>query len=449
MNHQFLPNNEESRREMLESLGLSSIEELFGCCIPENVRFKGSLDLPKPLSELEARRLLTQIANVNKPVSQMVSFLGGGVADHYIPAAVDHILSRSEFYTAYTPYQAEVSQGTLQNIFEFQTLICMLTGMDVANASMYDGASALAEAVLMASSATRQDKIVISQTVNPQYRETVQTYADATGLEIVEIPHKDGQTDLDAMEKAIDDKTAAIAIQNPNFFGIIEDPFPISKLKEKGKKTLLISVVDPLSLGVIVPPGDYDCDIALGEGQPLGNPISFGGPHLGFFAAKENLIRRMPGRLIGQTKDVDGKRGFVMTLQTREQHIRRHRATSNICTNQALNALGAASYLNLMGKEGIQEVAQQCLQKANYLKDKIEALPGYSIPFNGPVFKEFAVKANRPFEEIQKVLVEKGFLPGIHLQPYYDGMDDWFLVCVTEKRTREEMDRFAAGLEGV
>lgn len=449
MNHQFLPNNEESRREMLESLGLSSIEELFGCCIPANVRFKGNLNLPKPLSEMEAKRLLTQIANVNRPASSMVSFLGGGVADHYIPSAIDHIVSRSEFYTAYTPYQAEVSQGTLQNIFEFQTLICMLTGMDEANASMYDGASALAEAVLMASSATRQDKIVISQTVNPQYRETVQTYARATGLEIVEIPHKDGQTDLEAMEKEIDDKTAAIAFQSPNFFGIIEDPFPISKLKEKGKKTLLISVVDPLSLGIVVPPGDYDCDIVLGEGQPLGNPVSFGGPHLGFFAATDKLIRKMPGRLIGQTKDVDGKRGFVMTLQTREQHIRRHRATSNICTNQALNALAAAAYLNLMGKKGIQEVAQQCLQKANYLKEKIDNLPGYSIPFNGPIFKEFAVKANRPFEEIQKVMVEKGFLPGIHLQPYYDGMDDWFLVCVTENRTREEMDRFAAGLEGV
>ncbi len=449
MNHQFLPNNEASRKEMLESIGLSSIEELFGCCIPEQVRFKGELDLPEPLSEMEARRLLTQIANVNRPASSMVSFLGGGVADHYIPAAIDHIVSRSEFYTAYTPYQAEVSQGTLQNIFEFQTLICMLTGMDVANASMYDGASALAEGVLMASATTRLDKIVISQTVNPQYRETVQTYAQATGLEVVEIPHKEGLTDVEAMGEEVDDQTAAIVFQNPNFFGQVEDPFPISELKEKGKKTLLISVVDPISLGVLVPPGDYDCDIALGEGQPLGNPVSFGGPHLGFFAATQKLVRKMPGRLIGQTKDVDGQRGFVMTLQTREQHIRRHRATSNICTNQALNALAAAAYLNLMGKEGLQEVAQHCLQKANYLKEKIAALPGYTVPFEGPSFKEFVVKANRPFTSIQEKMVDRGFLPGIHLQPYYEGMEDWFLVCVTESRTRDELDRFAAGLEGV
>ncbi len=449
MGKHYLPQTDQTRKRMLEEIGLQSVEELFNCCIPPGVRFQGSLDLPPALSEMEARKHLEGLAGENQSTAELVSFLGGGVADHYIPSAVDHIISRSEFYTAYTPYQPEVSQGTLQNIFEFQSMICLLTGLDVANASMYDGGSALAESAWMAHGSTRQNKIMISRTVHPEYRQVVQTYADAIGLEIVEIPFKDGLTDYDLLEKSADKKTAAVIIQQPNFFGLIENTEKVGQITGNLTKTLFVAALDPISLGLLKPPGEYGCDIAVGEGQPLGNPLSFGGPHLGFFAARDKLLRKMPGRIIGITEDVEGQRGFVMTMQTREQHIRRHRATSNICSNQALNALAAAVYMSLMGREGITEVAEQCLQKTSYLQKGIKEISGFDLAFEGPVFKEFVVKTKKSWDSVEKKMMEQGILPGIDLKRFYNELENHFLVCVTEKRTKEEMDKFLNALEGI
>lgn len=449
MDHQYLPNTEAQRKEMLKAMGLETIEDLFGCCIPEAVRFKGDLDLPAPLSEMEALKLLSSLADKNTPATNRISFLGGGVADHYIPAAVDHMVSRSEFYTAYTPYQAEVSQGTLQNIFEFQSMICLLTEMEVANASMYDGGSALAEAAVMAASSSRRNKILISQTAHPEYRQVVSTYAWAQDLEVEEVAASNGQIDLEDLKKKVDSTTAAVLVQHPNFFGGLEPVEAIEEITHGQKKTLFVVAVDPHSLALLKPPGQYGADIVIGEGQPMGNPMSFGGPHLGFFAASSKQIRKMPGRIIGLTEDMEGQRGFVMTMQTREQHIRRQRATSNICTNQALNALAAAVYVSLMGKEGMVEVAQACIQKAHYLKERIAKLPGFDIPFSGPTFKEFVVKSHKPWSTVYHALLERNILAGIPLEQFYPQLKDHFLVCVTEKRTREELDQFLAGLEGL
>lgn len=449
MSHPFLPNDDNTRKEMLKAIGLETIEELFSCCIPENVMFRGELDLPQPMSELEAMRHLQNLAAKNKPASTYVSFLGGGVSDHYIPAVIDHIVKRGEFYTAYTPYQPEVSQGTLQNIFEFQSMICMMTKMDVANASMYDGASAMAEAAVMVSSATRLKKVLISKSVNPEYLEAVKTYAWAKNIEIVEVPIKEGKTDLDALTELMDNKAAGLLMQHPNYFGQLEDVEAIEKLVHAQPKGLLVVSVDPLSLGILKAPGDYNADIVSGEGQPLGNPISYGGPHLGFLACKDKLMRKLPGRIIGITEDVEGARGFVMSMQAREQHIRRHRATSNICTNQALNALAASVYLSLMGKEGLAEVANQCLQKTEYLKGQIKKIPGYEIAFSGATFKEFVVKSEYPWEKIQAKLLENDILAGIPLKWFYPELENHFLVCVTEKRQKEDMDALVRGLEAV
>ena len=431
---------------MLDALGVESIDDLFAA-IPEEVRFRGKMDLPPAMAELDLVRHMKALAGRNISTEDIVCFLGAGAYDHFLPAVVDHMLSREEFYTAYTPYQPEVSQGTLQVIFEFQTLVTQLTGMDVANASMYDGATAVMEAALMAGRILRKgDRVVVSESVHPRYRQVLATYLDGLDWEVVEVPTAEGVTDLAALREAMDDRTLAVIAQSPNFFGMLE---PVDEIAEISGRAQFVVACDPISLGVLRPPADYGADIAVGEGQPLGNPLSFGGPYLGFFAAGQKHIRRMPGRLIGRTSDVDGTRGFVMTMQTREQHIRRDRATSNICTNEALNALAAVAYLSTMGKQGLREAAEQSLQKAHYAARTIDGLKGYRLRFDQPFFKEFVVECDRPAAEVVSALARDGFLAGLDLGRLYPGMENSLLVAVTEKRTKDEIDEFAARLEGL
>ncbi len=444
----YLPNTDADRRAMLAEIGVKSVADLFAD-IPKEVRFSRELNLPAALSEPELLAHMRVLARKNASGADWALFLGGGSYDHFIPSVVGHVLGRSEFYTAYTPYQPEVSQGVLQTIYEYQSLIVALTGMDVSNASMYDGASALAEAALISCASTRRTKVVVSKAVHPEYRETIRTYARGQEIEIVEagFDSKTGQTDLVALGKVVDDNTAAVLLAHPNYFGCLEDPEAAAKLAHD-KGALFVVSVDPISLAILKPPAAYGADICVGEGQPLGNPMSFGGPYLGFFAASEKLMRRMPGRIAGATVDHDGDRGFVLTLQTREQHIRREKATSNICSNEALNALAAAVYLTTMGKEGLREVANLCLQKAHYAQEKIAAVPGFSAPFSAPFFKEFAVKGPKALKDINAGLAGRKMLVGPDLGISYPELKGSFLVAVTEKRTKAEIDGLAAGLGG-
>jgi glycine dehydrogenase subunit 1 len=418
---------------MLKRIGVKSFDELISD-IPEEIRRQAELKLPAALSELEAVKELKTMAGQNQPASGTVSFLGGGAYDHYVPAAIDHILLRSEFYTAYTPYQAEVSQGTLQAIWEFQSLICSLTGMDAANASMYDGATALAEAGILACNHTKRKQLVISQTVHPHYRQLLKTYAQGAGIEITEIGYKDGVTDLNALKQAVSDKTAGVLVQHPNFFGHLEPVEEVGNLAH-GLKSLFVVSVDPISLGKLKPPAEYGADIVTGEGQPLGMPTSLGGPYLGLFAIKKDYLRLMPGRLVGLTTDVKGREGAVLTLQAREQHIRREKATSNICSNEALCALAATVYLSLMGQSGLKQVAELCLQKSHYLGEKIK--PAFGAPF----FKEFVVKTKGGVPELFGRLEKEGLLGGIDLERFYPELKGHLLIAVTEKRTKAEIDR--------
>ncbi len=444
MGSPYLPLTDEDRRAMLQALGFRSIDELFARIIPEEARFQGTLDLPPALSELEVRKVVESLARQNR--ADLTLFIGGGVYDHYIPAAVKHIVSRSEFYTAYTPYQAEVSQGTLQAMYEFQSAVCDLTGMEVANSSMYDGASALAEAALMALRIQKKrNRILYSEDLNPRYRQVLHTYTRRQDLEIVEVPTdpRTGQMDLNFVEDALDDRTAALLFQHPNYFGILEEPFRLRELTER-VGALLVVAFDPISLGILEPPGAYGADIAVGEGQPLGLPLGFGGPYLGLFAAREKYLRQMPGRIAGATVDAEGKRGYVMALQTREQHIRREKATSNICTNQMLCALTALVYLSLMGKEGLREVAEQSAQKAHYLADQLTRIPGVRLAFEGPFFREFVLELEgKTAREVRDALLADGILFG------HPVAEHRLLVAVTEKRTRQEMDRVVQRLREV
>ncbi|MEW6242714.1 MAG: aminomethyl-transferring glycine dehydrogenase subunit GcvPA [Bacillota bacterium] len=443
----YIPNTDKDRREMLAAIGVGSVEELFSD-IPAEVRFKGEMKLPAAMSEQEVLRHLRELGSRNASVDEYTCFLGAGAYDHFIPSVVGHVLARSEFYTAYTPYQPEVSQAVLQSIYEYQSLICALTGMDVANASMYDGASAVAEAALMAISQTRRERVVVCRSVHPESREVLKTYAAAIEVEVVEAPMKDGVTDLEALEGLVNDGTACVIAQHPNFFGCLEPVEEIARIVRKAKG-LMVASVDPISLGILKPPAEYDADIVVGEGQSLGNPLSFGGPYLGFFAAREQFVRRMPGRIAGATVDVHGKRGFVLTLQTREQHIRRERATSNICSNEALNALAAAVYLSTMGKKGIEEVADLCLQKAHYLYDALSKTERFEPAFEAPFFKEFAVRCKLPVPDVIRGMLDYKILAGYEVRKAYPEYPDVLLVCVTEKRTRQEMDYFVARLEGL
>ncbi|WP_338826942.1 aminomethyl-transferring glycine dehydrogenase subunit GcvPA [Neomoorella thermoacetica] len=440
----YIPTTAAEQQQMLAACGAHRMEELFSD-VPASVRLGRELNLPRPMAEAEVWRHLEELAGKNK---KLVSFLGAGAYEHYIPSVVGHLLARSEFYTAYTPYQPEISQGTLQAIFEFQSLICELTGLDVATASHYDGATAMAEAALVACNATRRQKILVSRSVNPQYRTVLSTYAKGQGVELAEVPLQDGRTDLEALEKLAGKDVAGVILQNPNFFGQIEAMAEATDLAHKAR-ALGIAVVDPVSLGLLAAPGEYGADLAVGEGQSLGNPLNFGGPYLGFIAAREKLVRRLPGRIVGQTKDVDGKRAYVLTLQAREQHIRREKATSNICSNEALCALAATIYLAAMGREGLKEVASQCLLKAHYAQKKLAALPGVTPVFNGPFFHEFVLQTKLSPATVARRLAENGFAAGFDLGRFYPELKNALLFTVTEVRTREEIDALVAAMGGI
>ncbi len=444
-NH-YLPLTDEDRREMLKVIGVDSIDDLFSD-IPAEVRLKRDLDLPPAMSELEAVKHLNSLAAKNKHLNSCTSFMGAGVYDHFIPSVIKHITGRSEFYTSYTPYQPEISQGILQAIFEYQTMICQLTGMDVANASMYDGGTAVAEGAVMGCGATRRSKALVSKSVSPFYRAVLKNYFNSRGLELEEIPIKEGFTDFSKLEEMIDDQVASVILQQPNFFGLVEDLDGVADLVHNHKAALVMSV-DPLSLPVLKAPADYGADIVVGEGQALGVPPSFGGPLLGIMAARSKFVRQLPGRIAGETVDSEGNRGFVLTLQTREQHIRREKASSNICSNEALVALAAAVYMASMGPQGMREVAEQCAQKAAYAFEKITALDGFEAAFKGHNFKEFAVKVPGKPEDLNQKLLQKDILGGVDIAPFYPELEQTMLFAVTEKRTREEIDTLVRELEG-
>jgi glycine dehydrogenase subunit 1 len=427
---------------MLEAIGAKNIEELLST-IPEELRLDRPLNIPH-LSEMELLREIRALAGESR--EDLICFAGGGVYDHFIPSAVGTIITRPEFMTAYTPYQPEVAQGTLQVIYEFQSHICRLTGMDVANASMYDGATAAAEAVILALKVTRRDKVVISDTVSPLFREVIATYLSGRDLEIVTVPHRRGMTDLEKLKSAIDDRTGAVLISQPNFFGLLEEIDEVADWAHSTGAKLIMSV-DPIAQALLKTPGEYGADIVIGEAQPLGNSISFGGPLLGFFAARKDLARQMPGRIAARTKDVDGKTGFVLTLQTREQHIRREKATSNICTNQALCATAAAVYMSLMGKEGLKQVALLSAERAQQAAEAITALDGFEFYFKAPFVREFAVKTPVPAEKVILAMLDNQVIPGVAAGRWYSGLDDCLIVAATEKRTDEEIARLVGGLK--
>ncbi|WP_394232928.1 aminomethyl-transferring glycine dehydrogenase subunit GcvPA [Niallia oryzisoli] len=443
MKHRYLPMTEKDRAAMLEAVGAGSVDELFSD-IPEQVRFKGEYQIKKAKSESALLKELTQLAAKNADLRTNTSFLGAGVYDHYIPVIVDHVISRSEFYTAYTPYQPEISQGELQAIFEFQTMICELTGMDVANSSMYDGGTALAEAAMLAAGHTRRKKILVSSAVHPESKEVLNTYAKGQRLEVVEIPYKNGITDVASLQELVNEDVAAVVVQYPNFFGGIEPLKEIEQLTHKEKSLLVVSS-NPLALGILTPPGQFGADIVVGDTQVFGIPTAFGGPHCGYFAVTNKLMRKIPGRLVGQTVDEEGRRGFVLTLQAREQHIRRDKATSNICSNQALNALASSVAMTALGKKGIREMASANIQKANYTKTKLKAA-GAEIVFEGPIFNEFVVKLSKPVKEVNQKLLANNIIGGYDLGRDFPDLANHMLIAVTELRTKEEIDTFVAEL---
>jgi glycine dehydrogenase subunit 1 len=434
----FLSLTEQDREQMLETIGVDSVGDLFEQ-IPAGVRLGRPLDLEPALSEPELVSHLTELASRNLDTGRELSFLGAGIYDHYVPAVVDAVLARGEFLTAYTPYQPEMSQGVLQAIFEYQTAICELTGMDVSNASGYDGTTVAADACYVAKHATGRSKVVLAETLNPQVRQVVKTYAPGFGLDVVEVPHRDGTIDPDELERAASD-AACVIFQQPNFFGCLE-PAPDLAAAAGDAGALAVAHVDPVSLGVLEAPGAYGCALAIGEGQSAGNYQSYGGPHYGFFAARSEFIRRMPGRISGETVDSDGERGFVLTLQTREQHIRREKATSNITTNQTLLALAGLVHLSWLGPQGLRELGETCLALSHYAKERLSEA-GLELVFpEKATFKEFAVRAGRPAKDAIRRARSNGVHPGYALGRDYAGLDDALLVAVTERRTTEEIDR--------
>jgi len=444
----YIPHTAGDVSEMLERIGVKSLEDLF-VEVPESVRLKRPLDLPEAVSETELLREFKALARKNATPSTHKSFLGGGAYHHFSPVTVDMLISRGEFYTAYTPYQPEISQGTLQAIFEFQTMICQLTGMDVANASMYDGASACAEAVLMAVRLTRRKKVLLSRGLNPRYRATVATYCSYLGLEIVDVAvAADGRTDQADLAAKLDDQVAVVAVGYPNYFGVIEDVTALAEAAHGAEARLVTAVAEPVALGLLKSPGELGADIVAGDGQSFGLPLAFGGPYVGFFAVRQKDLRAMPGRLVGETKDLDGQRGFVLTLSTREQHIRREKATSNICSNQGLCALAVTIFMSLLGKQGLREMAEQNLAKAAYAREQLSRLKEFSLVFAGPSFNEFVVRAKEPVADLLARLEGKGILGGIPLGSDYPELADCFLVCVTEQNQRSDIDALVAALQG-
>ncbi|MFL6373924.1 MAG: aminomethyl-transferring glycine dehydrogenase subunit GcvPA [Pyrinomonadaceae bacterium] len=441
----YIPNSPEEREEMLADVGLANAAELFRS-IPQEVQLGRKLNVTDPLAESEVIAEMERMAARNTAATKP-SFLGAGVYSHFSPTIVDHLIQRSEFFTSYTPYQPEVSQGTLQYIFEFQTLVCQLTGMEVANASMYDGSTAMAEAYLMARRVTRRDKIVVAETVHPEYREVAKTYAQHGDTEIVDLSY-DQETGRVGDLTALDDKTAALVVQSPNFFGCIEDLKSLADQAHAVGALFVVVVTEAISFGLLKSPGECGADIVVGEGQSWGVPMSFGGPHVGLFATQEKFVRQMPGRLAGIAYDKNGKRGYVLTLSTREQHIRREKATSNICTNQGLIALAATIYMEAMGKKGLQEVAMQNAQKAAYAAQQIAAIDGFSLPFSAPRFNEFVVRAPKPATEMLESVRQAGVIGGLAVSKYYVGQDNDILVAVTETNSKAQIDALVSSLRG-
>ncbi|HEV8588604.1 MAG TPA: aminomethyl-transferring glycine dehydrogenase subunit GcvPA [Pyrinomonadaceae bacterium] len=443
----YIPNSPDERAEMLRQIGVSSTENLFDS-VPGDLRLRGPLNVPAALSELELLKKFDAMADRND-AARRISFLGAGAYSHYTPTIVDHLISRSEFLTAYTPYQPEISQGTLQAIFEFQTLVCQLTGMDIANASMYDGSTAMAEAVLMAERVTRRSKVIASSAIHPEYLDVAHTYVQHAGIELQHSPYgsEAGTTSPDSLT-GLDDKTAAVVVQSPNFFGCIEDIQALSDKVHAVGALLIVVVTEAVSFGLLRSPGACGADIVVAEGQSFGVPLSFGGPYVGLFATREKYARQIPGRLVGEAYDSKGRRGFVLTLATREQHIRREKATSNICTNEGLIALAATIYLETMGPRGIAEVANQCTQKAHYAARNISEIEGFSIPFSAPFFNEIVVRAPVEAAPLLATLArERGIDGGIALSRYDASRPNDFLVCVTETNTREQIDALIEGLK--
>ncbi len=443
----YLPNTQEDIKEMLELVGFNQVEDLFKH-VPKDVMLNRELDLPRSKSEIEVRQIMKTLASKNTSVDELVCFLGAGAYDHYIPAVISPLVTRSEFYTSYTPYQPEISQGTLQSVFEYQSMMCSLTGMDVSNVSMYDGATSAAEAAILASVQTKRKKILVSRTLNPEYQKVLTTYLEFRGVSLEFIEDQDGVTQIDDLKEKLRDDVAGVVLQYPNFYGIIEEIPDMEKLIHENKSLLIMSV-DPIALGLLKSPGELKADLVVGEGQTLGQNLNYGGPVLGFLAASTKLMRKMPGRIVGQTMDRDGKRAFVLTLQAREQHIRRAKATSNICSDQTLNSITAAIYMATMGRQGMKDVAVQSFKKAHYTYEKLTSSGKYKPLFDQPFFKEFAIRCPRPVDEINEILRDHGILGGFDLRSVKDDFDQVMLIAVTENRTMEEIDHFVKIMEEI
>ncbi len=446
----YIPNTREEQQAMLEHMGLSSLEDLLET-VPADIRLDHPLALPAATSEPDLKRLLGNMAAKNKNIDSTISFLGAGTYDHAIPSIVPHLQLRSEFVTSYTPYQPEVSQGMLQAIYEFQTMVCQVTGLDIANASLYDGSTALVEAVLLALGPGGRGDVVISDAVDPQYRRVLHTYAFARGFSIKEVPTRNGVTSLEELDAAVSPTTAAVIIQQPNFFGCVEDVRAIEPIAHKGKGLFVTTITEPAALSILASPGAYGADLAVGEMMSFGNTMSYGAPALGFMAAKQKFMRLLPGRLVGQTIEEGGEKqtGYVLTLQTREQHIRRERATSNICTNQSLLAVGATIFMAALGKQGFRELGELCVQKAHYAFRQIMAIRGFEGAFSSPFFDEFVIKAPVSTAKLQRHFEQAGIIGGYPLDKSYPGMDNCMLFCVTETRTKEDIDTLVKILKEV
>jgi glycine dehydrogenase subunit 1 len=442
----YIPNTEADRRAMLEAMGLSAIEELFSS-IPRDLRLTRPLDVPTALSEQEMLRHMRTLAGHNADVDDYTVFLGAGAYNHFTPSIVPVLTSRGEFMTAYTPYQPEMAQGTLQAIYEYQTLICQLTDLEVSNASLYDGSTGVAEAVLMARRLTQRDEVLISEAVHPEYRAVLQTYLQNLGVRVHELAVDEaGQTSLSQVRGGLSPQTAGVVVQSPNFFGVIEDLSGFADAVHQEGALLIQAIAEPVSLGLLKPPGAWGADIAVGEGQAFGNALSFGGPYLGFFATRDQYVRQMPGRLAGETVDTEGRRGYVLTLSTREQHIRREKATSNICTNEGLCALAATIYLCTLGKAGLRQLATLNLQRATYARQRLAAIPGCRLAFSGPTFNEFVLETPKPARDLIAPLSAQRLLPGLDLGRFYPERAQQLLICVTEMHTREDIDRLCSAL---
>ena len=446
----YIPHTEQDIKQMLAEIGVKNVDELFDS-IPESLRLQNKLlELPPSLPESELTEYLKRLQKRNTTSENGSIFLGAGAYQHFAPILIDHLISRGEFATSYTPYQPEVSQGTLQAIYEFQTMICLLTGMETANASMYDGASALAEAVIMANRINRRSEFLVSRAIHPEYRSVVNTYTKGSKFDLKEVPYTEtGGTDLEFILKNLTENTAAVVLQSPNFFGTVEGYARLTETLSKNGTLLIVAVAEALSLGILKPPGQHGADIVVGEGQSFGLPMSFGGPYVGFFATREKYLRQMPGRLAGETQDQNGKRAYVLTLSTREQHIRRERATSNICTNQGLCALAATIFLSTLGKQGLREMAVLNVRKAHYLKNRLADIAGFEIKFGSNTFNEFVLECPRPVEEVLQKLKQENIIGGYPLEQHYPELKNSLLLCVTELNSQEEMDRLADKLEEI